>query len=128
MVDGILFSLADGLRVEKVADQPLIKWPIVADWDSHGRLVVAESGGVSGSVALIRNITEHRRLEYLIGKGGVVLSKAQILDHVWGHDHDGTENVVELYVGYLRRKLDDDHPQLIHTRRGLGYVLREGPR
>ncbi len=47
MVDGILFSLADGLRVEKVADQPLIKWPIVADWDSHGRLVVAESGGVS---------------------------------------------------------------------------------
>ena len=72
--------------------------------------------------------TEHRLLEYLMVNRGVVLSKAQILDNVWGHDHDGTENVVELYVGYLRRKLDDDHPQLIHTRRGLGYVLREGPR
>ncbi len=46
VVDGVAFSLADGLRVEKVAGEPLIKWPIVADWDSLGRLVVAESGGV----------------------------------------------------------------------------------
>ncbi len=59
---------------------------------------------------------------------GVVVSKAQILLNVWGEDYDGAENVVELYVGYLRRRLDDGHPQLIHTRRGLGYVLREEPR
>ncbi len=72
--------------------------------------------------------TEHRLLEYLMVNRGVVVSKAQILDAVWGHDYDGTENVVELYVGYLRRKLDDGHPPLIHTRRGLGYVLREEPR
>ncbi len=72
--------------------------------------------------------TEHKLLDYLMVNRGIVVSKAQILANVWGHDHDGTENVVELYVGYLRRKLDDGHPQLIHTRRGLGYVLREEPR
>ena len=72
--------------------------------------------------------TEHRLLEYLMFNRDVVVSKAQILDNVWGEAYDGTENVVELYVGYLRRKLDDGHPQLIHTRRGLGYVLREEPR
>ncbi len=72
--------------------------------------------------------TEHKLLEHLMINRGVVVSKAQILASVWGQDYDGTENVVELYVGYLRRKLDDGHPQLIHTRRGLGYVLREEPR
>lgn len=72
--------------------------------------------------------TEHRLLEYLIVNEGIVVSKAQILTAVWGQDYDGTQNVVELYVGYLRRKLDAGHPPLIHTRRGLGYVLREGPR
>ncbi len=46
VIDGIRFTLADGLRVEKVADEPLVKWPIVADWDPQGRLVIAESGGV----------------------------------------------------------------------------------
>ena len=72
--------------------------------------------------------TEHRLLEYLMVNHGVVLSKARILFAVWGGEHQGTENVVELYVGYLRRKLDDGHPPLIHTRRGLGYVLCEEPR
>ncbi len=46
LIDGIRFTLADGLRIEKVADEPLVKWPIVADWDPQGRLVIAESGGV----------------------------------------------------------------------------------
>lgn len=45
-IDGIRFELAEGLRIEKVADEPLVKWPIVADWDPEGRLVIAESGGV----------------------------------------------------------------------------------
>ena len=69
--------------------------------------------------------TEHKVLEYLMVNRGVVVSKAQIFDSVWGHRHDGTQNLVELYVGYLRRKLDDGHPPLIHTRRGLGYILCE---
>ena len=72
--------------------------------------------------------TEHRLLAYLMANRGIVVSKSQILSNVWGPDHDGSENMVELYVGYLRRKLDEGHPRLIHTRRGLGYVLREEPR
>ena len=56
---------------------------------------------------------------------GVVLSKFQLLWSVWGEDFDGSENVVELYIGYLRRKLDHDRTPLIHTRRGAGYILRE---
>lgn len=71
--------------------------------------------------------TEYRLVHYLMTNRGVVLSKAQILAEVWQEDFTGSENVVELYVGYLRRKLDDGHPRLIHTRRGTGYVLREEP-
>jgi two-component system OmpR family response regulator len=56
---------------------------------------------------------------------GRVLSKAQILDHVWQYDFQGRSNVVELYISYLRRKLDADRPQLIHTIRGVGYILRQ---
>jgi len=72
--------------------------------------------------------TEYRLIHYLFANRGVVLSKAQILVEVWPDDFTGSENVVELYIGYLRRKLDDGHPPLIHTRRGIGYVLREASR
>ena len=62
---------------------------------------------------------------------GRVLSKAQILDHVWEYDWDGDGAIVESYISYLRRKIDgrgsDGHQPtpLIHTRRGVGYMLRE---
>lgn len=69
--------------------------------------------------------TEFRLLEYLCINQNVVLSKAQILAYVWDEDFDGSENVVELYIGYLRRKIDDEHSPLIHTKRGAGYVMRE---
>jgi len=72
--------------------------------------------------------TEFELLHYLMSNAGVVVSKAQILVNVWDEDFDGTENVVELYVGYLRRKVDDGHAPLIHTKRGAGYVLREQKR
>ncbi len=68
--------------------------------------------------------TEFRLLHYLVLNATVVLSKAQILVQVWDDDYDGSENIVELYVGYLRRKVDDGKPPLIHTKRGVGYVLR----
>ena len=54
----------------------------------------------------------------------VVLSKAKILDNVWHYDFGGDGNVVESYISYLRRKIDTSDPQLIHTVRGVGYVLR----
>jgi two-component system OmpR family response regulator len=70
--------------------------------------------------------TEFKLLRYLMGNPGRVLSRAQILDAVWDYDFGGTSNVVDTYVGYLRKKLDPLGPPLIHTQRGFGYVLREG--
>ena len=69
--------------------------------------------------------TESNLLRFLLANQGRVLSKAQILDHVWNYDFGGDGGVVETYVGYLRRKVDDVDPRLIHTIRGVGYVLRE---
>jgi two-component system OmpR family response regulator len=69
--------------------------------------------------------TEYELLRYLLLNPGRVLSKAQILDHVWQYDFQGRSNVVELYISYLRRKLDADLPPLIHTVRGVGYILRQ---
>lgn len=70
---------------------------------------------------------EFALLEYLMRKKGVVVTRSMILDHVWDTDYDGGSNLVEVYVNYLRRKLDQDFdPKLIHTVRGTGYVLREG--
>jgi two-component system OmpR family response regulator len=55
---------------------------------------------------------------------GRVMTKAQILDHVWHYDFDGNAGVVESYISYLRRKIDVAEPPLIQTVRGVGYVLR----
>jgi two-component system OmpR family response regulator len=68
--------------------------------------------------------TEYNLLRFLLANQGRVLSKAQILDHVWQYDFGGDGGVVETYVGYLRRKLDTAGPKLIHTIRGVGYTLR----
>ncbi|MBA2388090.1 MAG: response regulator transcription factor [Acidimicrobiia bacterium] len=68
--------------------------------------------------------TEYNLLRYLLVNQGRVLSKAQILDHVWQYDFGGDGGVVETYIGYLRRKLDREEPRLIHTIRGVGYTLR----
>ncbi|AKU15828.1 response regulator transcription factor [Luteipulveratus mongoliensis] len=69
--------------------------------------------------------TEFKLLRYLMLNSGRVLSKAQILDHVWDYDFRGESGIVESYISYLRRKIDVDGPALIHTKRGVGYVLRE---
>ena len=68
--------------------------------------------------------TEFKLLRYFMQNPGRVLSKAQILDHVWNYDFGGDANVVESYVSYLRRKVDTTEPRLLHTLRGVGYVLR----
>jgi two-component system OmpR family response regulator len=68
--------------------------------------------------------TEFKLLRYFMENAGRVLSKAQILDHVWHYDFGGDGNVVESYVSYLRRKIDTTEPRLLHTLRGVGYVLR----
>jgi two-component system OmpR family response regulator len=68
--------------------------------------------------------TEFRLLRYFLLNPERVLSKQQILDHVWQYDFNGEDNVVETYVSYLRRKLGDAEPPLLRTVRGFGYVLR----
>lgn len=69
--------------------------------------------------------TEFTLLRYFIINAGTVLSKPKILDHVWRYDFGGDVNVVESYVSYLRRKIDTGDKRLLHTLRGVGYVLRE---
>jgi two-component system OmpR family response regulator len=68
--------------------------------------------------------TEFELLRYLMRNERVVLSKAQILDRVWKYDFQGQSNIVELYIGYLRKKIDSIEPKLIHTVRGAGYVIK----
>jgi two-component system OmpR family response regulator len=68
--------------------------------------------------------TEFELLRYLMRNERVVLSKAQILDRVWKYDFQGQSNIVELYIGYLRKKVDSVEPKLIHTVRGAGYVIK----
>jgi two-component system OmpR family response regulator len=68
--------------------------------------------------------TEFRLLRYLMLNPGRVLTRAQLLDHVWDYDFGGSDGVVSTYVTYLRRKLAQDGPDLIHTQRGVGYSLR----
>ncbi len=69
--------------------------------------------------------TEFSLLRYFMTNPGIVLSKGQILDHVWHYDFDGDSNICETYVSYLRKKLNEHGPPLIHTVRLVGYVLRE---
>jgi two-component system, OmpR family, response regulator len=89
------------------------------DEDSHE---VRRAGSV---VALTP--TEFKLLRFLMVNAGRVLSRAQILDHVWDYTFRGDGGVVEPCVSYLRRKVDQSEPKLIHTVRGVGYVLRIPP-
>ncbi|MCJ2194944.1 response regulator transcription factor [Micrococcus luteus] len=69
--------------------------------------------------------TEFKLLRYLMMNPNRVLSKAQILDHVWEYDFNGDASIVESYISYLRRKIDvGGHEKMIHTKRGVGYMLR----
>jgi two-component system, OmpR family, response regulator len=68
--------------------------------------------------------TEYRLLRYLMSNPRRVLTRAQLLDHVWNYDFGGDARVLETYISYLRKKVDADGPPLIHTVRGVGYSLR----
>jgi two-component system OmpR family response regulator len=68
--------------------------------------------------------TEFNLLHHLLSNARRVLSKAEIVDHVWSYDFDGDPSIVETYISYLRKKVDCFDPPLIHTVRGVGYTLR----
>ncbi|GAB2948591.1 response regulator transcription factor [Nonomuraea fastidiosa] len=80
-----------------------------------------------GGTAVALSPTEFKLLRYFMTNAGRVLSKPQILDHVWDYDFRGEVGIVESYVSVLRRKIDNRSPRLIHTLRGVGYVMRLPP-
>ena len=88
------------------------------------RLDPATRSAAHGDVEVALTAREFSLLEYLMRRDGNISSKPEILDHVWGMDFAGDPNVVEVYIGYLRRKLDETFgTKLIHTVRGSGYRL-----
>jgi two-component system response regulator MprA len=79
-----------------------------------------------GEELLTLTVTEFNLLHLLLRHPCQVLERAQILSDVWGYDFGGDDNVLEVYIGYLRKKLEaNGRPRLIHTVRGVGYVLKE---
>lgn len=81
-----------------------------------------------GNVEITLSGKEFSILEYLIRNRGIVLSREKISHHIWNYDYEGGSNVVDVYIRYLRVKIDNGfEPKLIHTVRGAGYVLREEP-
>jgi two-component system, OmpR family, response regulator len=77
-----------------------------------------------GGVVVPLTPTEYKLLRYLMLNSGRVVTKLQILDHVWQYNFDGDGSVVETYMSYLRRKADQGDAKLLHTVRGVGYCLR----
>jgi two-component system, OmpR family, response regulator len=77
-----------------------------------------------GGTTIDLTATEYRLLRYLMLNPRRVMTRAQLLDHVWDYDFGGDGRVLETYVSYLRKKLDAHGPQLIQTVRGVGYALR----
>ncbi|MFI6909980.1 response regulator transcription factor [Nonomuraea sp. NPDC050394] len=77
-----------------------------------------------GDVPIELSPTEYRLLRYLMLHAGRVLTRAQLLEHVWSYHFGGDDTVVATYISYLRRKIDALGPPLIHTRRGVGYCLQ----
>ena len=106
-------------RTAVVADESsslLAVGDLTMDEDSH------EVTRAGTSISL--TATEFELLRYLMRNPKRVLSKAQILDRVWNYDFGGQANVVELYISYLRKKIDAGREPMIHTMRGVGYVLK----
>jgi two-component system OmpR family response regulator len=94
----------------------LVVGDLVLNEDSHDVTRAGES------VALTS--TEFELLRFMMRNSKRVLSKAQILDRVWSYDFGGRSNIVELYISYLRKKIDNGREPMIHTLRGAGYVLK----
>ena len=100
----------------QAADARLVVGDLVLDEDSHEVF--------RGDDEIHLTATEFELLRYFMRNPRRVLSKAQILDRVWQYDFGGQANIVELYVSYLRRKIDAGRAPMIHTLRGAGYVLK----
>ncbi|WP_063048908.1 response regulator transcription factor [Nocardia arthritidis] len=119
-IEEVVLRLRSLLRRTGVAtedsDAQLVVGDLVLDEDSHE---VTRAGEV-----IVLTSTEFELLRFFMRNPKRVLSKAQILDRVWSYDFGGRSNIVELYVSYLRKKIDNGRAPMIHTLRGAGYVLK----
>lgn len=118
-LDEIIARIKAILRrtIQEDEDAVLETGPIVLDQDTHEVHV--------GGTPVELSPTEFKLLRYLMQNANRVLSKAQILDHVWEYDFNGDAGIVESYISYLRRKLDPlTEESLIQTKRGFGYMLK----
>ena len=127
------------------ADDYLVKPFIFEELMARIRVMLRRNSGNADNVVTIANLKvdldaktvfrddlliklsgrEYSILEYLIRNKGKILSRERIEDHIWNYDYEGGTNVIDVYIRYLRKKIDDNYtPKLIHTIRGLGYVLR----
>jgi two-component system, OmpR family, response regulator len=97
-------------------EQKLIVGDLILDEDSREV--------TRGGELISLTTTEFELLRYMMRNAKRVLSKAQILDRVWSYDFGGRSNIVELYISYLRKKIDTGREPMIHTLRGAGYVLK----
>jgi two-component system, OmpR family, response regulator len=102
------------------SDALLVVGDLTLDEDSHE----VRRGGTEINLTA----TEYELLRYLMRNPRRVLSKAQILDRVWNYDFGGQANVVELYISYLRKKIDAGREPMIHTLRGAGYLIKPADR
>ncbi|MEU1345565.1 response regulator transcription factor [Streptomyces sp. NPDC005775] len=100
------------------SESTLVVGDLMLDEDSHD----VSRGGAN----IHLTATEFELLRFLMRNPRRVLSKAQILDRVWNYDFGGQANVVELYISYLRKKIDAGRSPMIHTRRGAGYLIKPG--
>ncbi len=118
-VEEMLLRVAAILRRSEGIDDPgrrLVVGDLELDEESHQAR--------RGSEPVHLTPTEFRLLHYLMVNAGHVVSKAQIRDRVWDYSFDGNVNMVEVYISYLRKKLDAHGPPLVRTVRGVGYCLR----
>jgi two-component system OmpR family response regulator len=111
-IEAVLRRVAGGAREER----RISVGEVTLDEDAHQVWVGDMEVGLSP--------TEFRLLRYLMMNQGRVLSKGQIVDYVWEYDFDGNYSIVETYVSYLRKKLNDPDGGIVQTVRGVGYVMR----
>ena len=120
-LDEIVARIQAILRRTMLADEESVirAGELTMDQDTHDVQV--------GEASIDLSPTEYKLLRYLMLNPNRVLSKAQILDHVWEYDFNGDANIVESYISYLRRKIDPISSEpLIQTKRGFGYMLKTG--